>query len=575
MQRMNAQATEGAISGGGTAAADAPITSQLSKWRRRLPLHRVRWLFPALASLILLQMLLAGFAAWTHSPTMNEPAHLAAGLRQWEFGGHDVYRVNPPLVRMVATGPVYLMRQLGWIDYQLDWVGYSELASARPEFAMGERFVAINGRDTMNVLRLSRLTLVFIASMGTWIFYRWGREIGGREAGFVAATLWAFNPMVLGNTSVIAPDAIGAMVGAVAMYRVWKVDVHDPATLLWASIATAVAIGCKSTHVILVPFLLIWIGVRFWRQRNQFGSRHPFVFAKAAAKLVACLMLPIVVVPLVLAAIYDFDEVGTRLGDFEFSSKHLMGAEDLHHEMNRFTGTFLGQVPVPLPADFVIGIDQQRQDFEDYGNPSYLFGEFSPHGWWHYYIWVILLKTPVPVLLLALLWAGCWAFGGLSTAVNREAMEFASLMALFYFIVISSQTGFSHHGRYILPAIAPMVVAISCVAASGNEQLDGMRTGSTIGFRRSIRWLSRSFVFLATVSCFAVTPHTMSFFNVLIGGSENGPSYLLHSNVRRLRDVEPIALIGDSIRVFDASQTRLAATPTTGAPTQILTEMLK
>lgn len=269
-------------------------------------------------------------------------------------------------------------------------------------------------------------------------------------------------------------------------------------------------------------------------------------------------------------------------------------------------------------------------------------------------------------------------FGGLSTTVNREAMAFASLMALFYFIVISSQTGFSHHGRYILPAIAPMVVAISCVAASGNERLDGMRMGSTIGFRRSIRWLSRSFVFLATVSCFAATPHTMSFFNVLIGGSENGPSYLLHSNVdwgqdllrlerwaqtsplakeqtiylayqelynpfklvgsnfqpwplayrqssnqevenvaavsghnpgseglyaisvnrlfgaprsmcdeqgryyelrddivRRLRDAEPIALIGDSIRVFDASQTRLAATSATGTPTQILTEMLE
>ena len=43
---------------------------------------------------------------WLHSPTLNEPGHLVAGLINWQFGRFNVYKVNPPLVRKVAALPV-------------------------------------------------------------------------------------------------------------------------------------------------------------------------------------------------------------------------------------------------------------------------------------------------------------------------------------------------------------------------------------------------------------------------------------------------------------------------------------
>lgn len=63
------------------------------------------------ASLVALLLLLmhAGLLAWSiprHSPTIDEMGHLAAGLSHWEFGRFDLYRVNPPLVRMVAALPL-------------------------------------------------------------------------------------------------------------------------------------------------------------------------------------------------------------------------------------------------------------------------------------------------------------------------------------------------------------------------------------------------------------------------------------------------------------------------------------
>jgi hypothetical protein len=48
---------------------------------------------------------------------------------------------------------------------------------------------------------------------------------------------------------------------------------------------------------------------------------------------------------------------------------------------NCFEKTPLAYLPVPLPSNFIQGIDTQRLDFER-GLPSYLRGEWSDHGWY-------------------------------------------------------------------------------------------------------------------------------------------------------------------------------------------------
>jgi len=48
---------------------------------------------------------------------------------------------------------------------------------------------------------------------------------------------------------------------------------------------------------------------------------------------------------------------------------------------NRFKDLLPGSFPMPLPANYIQGIDTQRLDFER-GLPSYLRGEWSEHGWY-------------------------------------------------------------------------------------------------------------------------------------------------------------------------------------------------
>ena len=73
------------------------------------------WLLSARGQTISVLVLLAtqagllAYSATRHSPTHLEPAFLAAGISHWQFGRFELYRVNPPLVRMGAALSVLAM----------------------------------------------------------------------------------------------------------------------------------------------------------------------------------------------------------------------------------------------------------------------------------------------------------------------------------------------------------------------------------------------------------------------------------------------------------------------------------
>ena len=101
---------------------------------------------------------------------------------------------------------------------------------------------------------------------------------------------------------------------------------------------------------------------------------------------------------------YAFKASFQRLGDYRFQSRALSGQppSDPPKPGNRFTQTWLGPLPVPLPLDYLQGIDCQRNDFE-VGGRSYLHGRWAPRGWWYYYLIGLGIKTPLGTLALLVL----------------------------------------------------------------------------------------------------------------------------------------------------------------------------
>jgi hypothetical protein len=133
----------------------------------------------------------AGLLAWQgsrYSPTLDEVAHLPAGISHWKFGRFDLYRVNPPLVRMVASAPVVLL------DPKSDWSRFWGGPYSRSEFSVGSEFARLNGLDTFWYYTLARWACIPFSLLGGWCCYRWARELYGDGSGIVALTLWCFCP---------------------------------------------------------------------------------------------------------------------------------------------------------------------------------------------------------------------------------------------------------------------------------------------------------------------------------------------------------------------------------------------
>ena len=413
-----------------------------------------RW---TIALLFATQILLIGWIGWGACPNKTEVGHIGAAAYFWNSLRFDVFCVNPPLTRMITGVPVVMLQP------NYNWDCYSSRPQDRSEWAIGNAFIIANSPETnWWCFALARWSLIPLLLLGGYFGWRLSREVYGDPAGMVFLVLWCFSPLILAWGATICPDAVAASMGIVAVYtlRQW---LHKPT---WTRAAiTGVCLGLlpltKLTWIIAFGLWgLIWC---FWT--------IPIHLTKIERRL---LPLP----PLrQLAAIlfiglytlnmgYLFDGTFRPLGKYVFISQLFRGEQSPEKQQtpvvaNRFAGIWLGEVPVPLPADFVRGIDTQRLDFER-GLPSYLRGQWADHGWWYYYLYALTIKEPLGTWCLVVLAIGATIFGrGYSASWRDEIVVLVPGLMLLIFV--SSQTGFSVHSRYIIPALPFLFVWTSKV----------------------------------------------------------------------------------------------------------------
>ncbi|MGL6196805.1 MAG: hypothetical protein ACRC2T_18490, partial [Thermoguttaceae bacterium] len=181
---------------------------------------------------------------------------------------------------------------------------------------------------------------------------------------------------------------------------------------------------------------------------------------------------------------------------------------------NQFRNTVLGQLPVPLPANYVIGFDIQKSDFE-YKSWAYLHGKWQGGGWWYYYVNAFFVKEPIGLILLVIISTGI-SLKCLKQAWRQDVILL--LPAICVFVLVSSQTGMNEHYRYIIP-VFPFVFIWTSKVASYFPRIATVAVG------------------LLILSSLAVYPHSLSYFNEFIGGPKNGGKYLLGGTIDWGQDI--------------------------------------
>jgi hypothetical protein len=496
------------------------------------------------------QFVIAQYSLRQESPTIDEVLHLPAGITYWDTHSFRLYHHNPPLVKLLAAWPVLnrvtpaerekLYSLKYWTDELPNKAGF------------GHEFAKIHATDYFELFTAARSVIpVFLAIGGVFVFL-WARSVYGDSGGLLSLALWSICPNLLAHGRLITTDAASAALGTGATF-VFMRYVKRPGSL--GAIAAGLMLGISLlTKFSLLTLVIFWPIIWAFHFLTIVPANERKKTAVKSAQHAAIVTL---VSMLTVNLGYGFEGTGQPLGKFEFYSSsmtrelpanrprlHATGNDLLDllgsRRVNRFRDTWLAALPCPLPAEFMLGFDEQKIDAEGVpkrftaraepgddssveGYPVYLNGELRGSGWWYYYPYAFLIKTP-PGFLALIAASSIILILKKHTAAERFDAFAMLIVPVATVLTMTFLTDINIGLRYVLPAMPYLYVnagrIVPFVQGIGSTKLRRMSAAITIAVVAGSVWSTAS-----------VAPHFLAYFNIFGGGPDHGSEHLIDSNL--------------------------------------------
>jgi hypothetical protein len=387
------------------------------------------------------------------SATYDEVPHLGAGF---SYGARGDYRLNPehpPLGKLWASIPL-VFDAPAWPRDDAAW-------ARKDQWGFGYSLLYESGNDADVLLFRARAMMVFWGCLLVAAIYAAARERFGERAGAVAGVLACFCPTLLAHAPRVTTDVILTclvFLTLLAFERFLK-----DRTWRWAGAVGILAGGtlaAKYSGVLLVP-ILGWIGALHAVQRGRGSSGRAKALALAQVAAIGATAW------LVVWSAYRFR--------FE-ATPAVAGSPPAG-----FVGLFF-QARL-LPEAWLTGYAHAQAHVAS-GQGAFALGRISTQGWWWYFPFALLVKTPVPTL----------AF--LSGAFFKERLrETLWLTPVLVFLGVSMSGRLNLGVRHVLPVLPCLLLL-----ASG---------AFPIRFPR----LSVGLAAATALSTLLAAPHFLAYFN--------------------------------------------------------------
>lgn len=341
--------------------------------------------------------------AHAHTETVDEDFHLYCGL-QALYRDLDVVKLNDPPTGEALIALPFRLLGLKTIYHTIGTAIHDQPVSA----------------ETLRLLVAGWKAILFIPFVG--VVFSWTRKLFGTAGAWLAAGLVIFEPNFAGHIAPATLDVIGVEGIVIACYAWWRYfERQTILRLIVAALLLALALTLKHTAVILpgvvaLMWACFWIGRRS-EQRLGRQLRHVGITIVVVAAAITLLSGGIQR-PMMLKA---------------WRKNHPELAATLER---------------PLPAGWYIGSLANASNHSDRGHRAFLLGEYSRHGWWSYFPIVATYKVPIAVFVL----------GGFAIAsLWRRRLTFDEIglllpmIALGFFVI---QSGMNVGFRHMLPAYA-------------------------------------------------------------------------------------------------------------------------
>jgi 4-amino-4-deoxy-L-arabinose transferase-like glycosyltransferase len=359
------------------------------------------------------------------------------------------------------------------------------------------------------VLLLARIPILLVGALGLPLMFLLGRRLGGATAGWIAAMAWAAFPEAAAQSIQATTDCVAAVA---ALFLAWTALRHVDAvrgglpsrrTLVVLGVATGLALLAKHTLLVHVAVTAVALVVM-----RALSVRRFLAVAGIAA--------------FVVWAGYAF-ELRPAVAD---GGRHET-LERVAESVGLAPATlerWARSVPLPAPTYLRSVLDALfSKAGARSGTPwtAYMHGTWSETGFWTYFPYAALVKTPL--LLLAACALGTFGVSRVLAAHRGAAWLLVALFAVPFAATVASRLNIGF--RHLLPTLPFLFV----VAAGGIMHL---RVDD-----RARRGLLLAAAFVAIVAPLRIGSDPIPFANVFAGGPAALHRHLADSNLEIGQDL--------------------------------------
>ena len=491
---------------------------------RKLParVHALATGFPMAIVLVGLYWAMAVSSQLDKSAAFDEIAHLTAGYSYWTLDDYRLHPENGVLPQRWAALPLLAG------DYRFPSLDQKAWRNATV-FELGEQFFYQLGNPLETMLLRGRAMIALAGAGLGLLIYAWSRSLFGAAGGMVSLWLFVFYPGMLANGSLITSDMLLMLTLTASTWCFWTM-LHRPsaATVVVSALAMGLLFVSKVSAFVMLPLALGLLVVRLIgeRQRGRDDTSPP---EGSPLRLRPAALAVSAVVHLVMVLAVVWICYGARYSAFGPAS----------HPEDRFSEAWEDVLPAAGILDTVIRTARAHQLLPEaflYGfagtlhlnqtRSSFLNGEYSRTGWWYYFPYVVLVKTPLP-LFLVLGFAAAWAVR--TSRTDRSAtrlwigqpwyqlVPLGMLLLAYGAVSLASNLNVGH--RHILP-IYPALFILAGAAASWFGARH-RQAGSALAI--CLLWFA--------AESLTIRPHYLAYFNQLAGGPSHAYRHLVDSSL--------------------------------------------
>jgi hypothetical protein len=415
------------------------------------------------------------------SLTVDEQGHLFRGIAYVKTGAVHFLWGHPLLASSLNALPLLTEPNL-------------QLPTATPAWQSGNWEIAADhflwqlNDDPLRLIFLGRLSTLWLTLLLGALIYRWGRELAGKTAAFLALALFAMDPNILAHGGLITSDLAVTFFILLSVYGFWRwasgrypLSVNGEPNTKYGVLLTGLGLGgaaaTKFSAAALGPILgLLALGLAVKRR-----SWRPLWFLAAAGGVAA----------LLLWAVYLF------------------------------------QIR-PFPAAAYWQELAWQLDYFSRPHGAYLLGQYAATGWWYYFPVTFFLKTPLPTLLLL-------GYGLLRLVVfairKKPATTGLNLLVLLLptavYMLITLFTPLNIGYRHLLPILPFLTLFIALTLSPAYSHP-----------RSPLHLIFPLWLLLIALSTW---PHYIPYFNWLAGPAERHWRVLSDSNLDWGQDLPALA----------------------------------